>query len=106
MKFIKVRGVMLLRPFKIEGIVLYPFVFFASKTPNEKIDNHERIHVEQIKRDGVFKFYRQYLSEYFKARRKGLSHDLAYRAISYEKEAYQHQNDFQYRVALQNEFML
>ena len=99
MNFIKVKGVKVLRPLKIEAIVLYPFVFFAAKQPTEKIDNHERIHIEQIKRDGVLMFYARYFYEYFRFRRKGLSHDLAYHAISYEQEAYQHQQNIQYRVA-------
>jgi hypothetical protein len=99
MNFIKVKGVKVLRPFKIEAIVLYPFIFFAAKHPGEKIDNHERIHMEQIKRDGVFMFYSRYLYEYFRSRRRGLSHDLAYRAISYEQEAYKHQQNIEYRVA-------
>ncbi|MBA2403629.1 MAG: hypothetical protein H0V66_02575 [Bdellovibrionales bacterium] len=99
MNFIKVRGVKVLKPFKIEAIVLFPFVLFASSEPDEKIDNHERIHLDQIKRDGVLMFYSRYLLEYYRSRRRGLSHDLAYRAISYEKEAYQHQKDILYRVA-------
>lgn len=99
MNFIKVNGLKVLRSFKIEAIVLYPFVFFAAKQPNERINNHERIHMEQIKRDGVLTFYGRYLFEYFRFRRKGLSHDLAYRAISYEQEAYKHQQNIQYCVA-------
>lgn len=88
--------------FKIEGIVIYPFILFASKFPDEKIDNHERIHMEQIQRDGALMFYGRYFYEYFRSRRRGLSHDLAYRAISYEKEAYQHQQNLKYRVASRN----
>lgn len=99
MNFIKVRGVKLLRPFKIQAIVIFPFVFYAAKELQEEIDNHERIHMEQINRDGVLRFYSRYLFEYFTGRKKGLSHHQAYRAISYEKEAYQHQPNYQYRVA-------
>lgn len=99
MKMIKVRGVKPLKLLKIEGIVLYPFIFFAAKDPHAVLDNHERIHCDQIRRDGVIVFYTRYLWEYFMNRRKGMNRDQAYRAISYEKEAYQHHHESQYQVA-------
>lgn len=99
MKLIKLRGVKPLRWLKIEGIVLYPFVLFASKEPHEDLNNHERIHCDQIRRDGFFHFYSRYLWEYFCNRRKGMNKDEAYRAISYEREAYLHHHEPQYIIA-------
>lgn len=99
MKIIHLQGIRILNKFKIQGMVLYPFVLFASKDPDEHLRNHERIHVEQIKRDGVLRFYSQYLLEYFLLRLKKMNHDQAYRNISYEKEAYSHHNKIQYQVA-------
>lgn len=96
---IKIKGVKLLKLFRIEGIVLYPFILFASKFPHEHLDNHERIHCDQIRRDGIFRFYGSYLWQYFSNRRKGMNKDQAYRAISYEKEAYQHHHESEYKVA-------
>lgn len=96
---IKIKGVKPLRLIRIEGIVLYPFVLFASKIPHGFLENHERIHCDQIKRDGVFRFYGSYLFQYFNNRRKGMNKDQAYRAISYEKEAYQHHHESQYKIA-------
>jgi hypothetical protein len=49
---------------------------------------HEQIHVNQIKKDGIVKFYGRYLWEYFQGRKQGLTHYQAYRNISYEKEAF------------------
>lgn len=49
---------------------------------------HEQVHLKQIKREGVFRFYTRYLLEYFKGRKNGLTHYQAYRNISYEREAY------------------
>jgi len=98
MKTVKVRGVKFLRIFKIEGMVIYPFVLFAALNPPQEIDNHEHIHVQQIQRDGILRFYASYLLEYFSYRKKGLGHNLAYHSISYEKEAYENHNDLKYRV--------
>lgn len=94
----KITGVKFLKIWKIEGIVLYPFILFAEKQPDIVIGNHERIHWDQIRRDGVIKFYGRYLKEYFQGRWRGLSHDAAYRSISYEEEAYAHQADLHYQV--------
>lgn len=79
------------RLLKVHAIVLYPFIFFAEKNPGEILVNHEMIHVEQIKRLGVLKFYYLYLKEYFGMRFKGLDHQHAYHEISFEKEAYENQ---------------
>lgn len=94
----KIRNVKILRWWGIEGMVLYPFIIYASKFPAPDLENHERIHWDQIKRDGVSKFYYRYLKEYFLGRMKGLSHDEAYRKISYEVEAYTHQRNHHYAV--------
>lgn len=77
-----------LRLFKINAIVLYPFVLYQEKNPPAIIVAHEKVHLRQIKEIGVFKFYVQYLMEYAHGRRKGMSHYEAYRNISFEKEAY------------------
>lgn len=88
-----IRNVRILRWFGINGIVLWPFVLYAEKNPHILVRNHEAIHVAQIKRDGVLKFYVLYLGEYFKGRLQGLSHNEAYFNISYEREAYKNQHD-------------
>lgn len=89
---ILVKNSILARTLKVEGIVLYPFVFFASKKPDIILINHEMIHVQQIKQLGVFSFYYRYLKEYMHFRRAGLGHWKAYRSISFEVEAYEKQN--------------
>jgi hypothetical protein len=77
-----------LKPLRINAIVIYPFVLYCDSHPSESIITHEQVHLDQIKRLGVRKFYTSYLWQYFQGRRKGLSHDEAYRNISFEKEAY------------------
>jgi hypothetical protein len=76
---------------KVDGIVLYPFVFFSAANPNQILINHEMIHVEQIKECGVVKFYMSYLWQYISFRFKGSGHYQAYMSISFEKEAYKNQ---------------
>lgn len=46
---------------------------------------------------GWLRFYADYLWQYGKGRMRGLDHAAAYRAISYEAEAYAHQHVPGYR---------
>lgn len=77
-----------LRVLKINAIVLYPFVLYCDPEPSEEITKHEEVHLNQIRRLGMLKFYWQYLWEYWQGRRRGLTHYQAYRNISFEREAY------------------
>ena len=84
---------------KINAITLWKWVLYAMPEPSAVLINHERIHLMQIRRDGVLRFYAKYVSEYFILRKKGLQHDAAYRGISYEKEAYEHDHDLTYQCS-------
>jgi hypothetical protein len=53
----------------------------------ERTLRHELAHVRQIARLGVFRFYWRYLSEYLRYRWNRMSHQQAYDAISFEREA-------------------
>jgi len=44
----------------IDGIVIYPFIFYQGE-PSETLRKHEWVHIEQIKRLGVIRFYITYL---------------------------------------------
>lgn len=48
---------------------------------------HELVHVRQFAELGAWRFRIRYLVEYLRGRLRGLSHDAAYRAISFECEA-------------------
>jgi hypothetical protein len=93
-----IKGVFFLNLFGIRGIVLYPFILFAPKNPDVELLQHELIHWGQIKSVGFFSFYGIYLKEYFAGRARGLSHNEAYREISFEQEAYAHQGKTHYIV--------
>lgn len=77
-----------LKIFHINAIVLYPFVLYCAKEPEEEIRRHEKVQLDQIKRDGFWRFYSRYLLQYWQGRKQGLTHYEAYRNISYEKEAF------------------
>jgi hypothetical protein len=96
---VKVRGFFPLSWFGIRGIVLYPFIIYAPKHPDTILEQHECIHWQQVKAYGVFNFYLIYLREYMRGRKRGLNHDQAYREISFEKEAYQEEQNFHYLVS-------
>jgi hypothetical protein len=49
---------------------------------------HELTHVTQYAKLGRARFQNSYLSQYFRLRDAGLGHDAAYRAISFEKQAF------------------
>lgn len=98
-KPVLVKDSKLARVLDVNAIVLYPFIFFADRSPDPFIVNHEFIHVQQIKRHGVGKFYFLYLYEYLRHRLKKKRHYEAYMAISFEKEAYENQHNLAYNGA-------
>jgi hypothetical protein len=48
---------------------------------------HELVHVRQWRQLGTRRFAAQYLRDYLRGRRRGLSHRDAYLAVSFEQEA-------------------
>lgn len=74
------------------SITLYPFILFNG-IPSEIMRNHEYIHVEQIRKHGVFKFYYMYVCYYLSGRISGMDHLTAYYSIPFEIEAYGRQNE-------------
>lgn len=96
MKIRLIRNSLLAKLLKVDGIVLYPCMFFSEERPSVKTINHELIHIQQVRRDGFIRFYFNYLKEYYQFRFKGFAHREAYLAISYEVEAYSNQNDLTY----------
>ncbi len=80
------------------GITIFPFVFLKNKTiANNKVTiNHEKIHLKQQLELLIFPFYILYLIEYGIRFFQYKNPYLAYRNISFEREAYDNQNDFHY----------
>jgi hypothetical protein len=86
---------LLLRPFlhTYIGITLGRTIYLAPKLLDREaaaVDatlRHELAHVQQILRLGIFRFYWRYIREYITLRMAKMSHQQAYDAISFEKEA-------------------
>jgi len=72
------------------AMAFWPVIFFKSKSlvSDRKVLNHEKIHLKQQIECLVLPFYLIYFGEYLFYRLKLKNHDQAYRAISFEKEAY------------------
>ncbi len=73
---------------RVLGLAFYPFVFVKNKKPGEKLLHHERIHLRQQLEMGFLLFYLWYFIEYFVRYLQYGTHYLAYRNISFEREAF------------------
>ena len=86
-------------PFKGFSAMNFFGILFARKDAkiSEKTINHERIHTEQYKELGFIGFLPIYLVEWFvKLFVYGFRSKEAYKNISFEREAYENQGDFEY----------
>jgi hypothetical protein len=70
------------------AITLGRRIFIAEGYASESLIRHELVHVRQAGELGVLRFLWRYVAEYVRNRRRGMSHDDAYRAISFEAEAF------------------
>ena len=82
------------RPFlprNLLAITLGRRIWIARELPPAQMNvllRHEMVHVAQMERLGVVVFLARYLGEYARNRLRGMGHDAAYRAISFEAEAF------------------
>ncbi|MFN8354657.1 MAG: hypothetical protein U0Y10_09435 [Spirosomataceae bacterium] len=81
---------------RANGMALFPFVLIRKKNPSEVLLNHERIHLYQQVELLIIPFYIWYVLEYGWHRLKGKRHYEAYRSISFEEEAFAHDQDADY----------
>jgi hypothetical protein len=88
----------LLKNTKISGITLFPFILLKRKEDlqNEILLNHEKIHLRQQAELLVIFFYVWYVLEYYYFYFKLKDHFLAYKSISFEREAYAMEDDLNY----------
>lgn len=79
------------------GITLFPFVLISPRVSLRKsLVVHERIHLKQQVELLILPFYLLYLGEYLYGLTKGKGHYQAYRSISFEQEAFQHEHNSHY----------
>ena len=80
------------------GITLFPFIFLKRKDlkHNAELVNHEKIHLQQQKELFVVFFYFFYGIEWFLKFLKYRNGFLAYKNISFEREAYLNETNLYY----------
>lgn len=80
------------------GIAVFPFVFLKRKSfrTNKVLLNHENIHLRQQIEMLIIPFYFIYVLEFIVRLLIYKNWKLAYRNISFEREAYKNEFDFQY----------
>ncbi|KLT64670.1 hypothetical protein [Pedobacter sp. BMA] len=80
------------------GMAIFPFILLKSKRykADKEIINHERIHLRQQLELLILPFYLLYLINYLINLIRFKDHDLAYRNIIFEKEAYQNDSNLNY----------
>jgi Domain of unknown function (DUF4157) len=96
---VRVRYPWWLRPFvrrDIMAITLGRRIYIAAPQEGAAFDRilrHELVHVRQAGECGTARFLWCYVAEYLRNRRSGLDHAAAYRAISFEVEAFAAERD-------------
>jgi len=87
-----------LLPKGYNGLAIYPFMVLKNKALklNKVVLNHERIHLRQQIELLIIPFYLWYITEFVILIIKYKNWNLAYRNISFEKEAYRNESDFNY----------
>jgi hypothetical protein len=85
-----------LRPFlhrRVIAITLGRRIYIAEGQLTDALLRHELVHVRQAGELGFLRFLWRYLVEYVRNRRRGMTHDDAYRAIPFEIEAFAAEKD-------------
>ncbi|WP_179349637.1 hypothetical protein [Winogradskyella pacifica] len=80
------------------GITIFPFMFLKTEDlkRNAVLINHEKIHLKQQLELLILPFYVLYTIEFLCRLIQNKKWDLAYRNISFEREAYRHEKDLDY----------
>lgn len=88
----------LLPPKGFAAINLFGILFVRKDSKiTDRLLNHEAIHTAQMKELGYIPFYILYLIEWFiKLIINKLDNNKAYKSISFEREAYNNQNNLEY----------
>ena len=87
-----------LTPKGFRGLTFFPFVFMADKEDklNEIFINHEKIHLRQQLELLIVPFFIWYLMEFFVRWFQFKDKYVAYKNISFEREAYENEKDLDY----------
>ncbi|MEO8933250.1 MAG: hypothetical protein ABI295_03000 [Xanthomarina sp.] len=85
-------------PKQFLGLSIWPFIFLRNKALKQDVVliNHERIHMKQQKELLILPFFILYIVEFLIRFIQYKTWHLAYRNISFEREAYKNENDLDY----------
>jgi len=85
-------------PKGFRGLTIFPFVFikYGFDSKNKVLLNHEKIHLRQQLELLVLPFFLWYFVEYAVRLLQYKNANLAYRNISFEREAYANENHLHY----------
>ena len=85
-------------PKGFRGLTVFPFVFvkYAFDSENKVLVNHEKIHIRQQLELLVLPFFLWYFVEYAVRLLQYKNANLAYRNISFEREAYANEINLDY----------
>ncbi len=85
-------------PKGFRGFTFFPFVFlkYRKDTDNEVLLNHEKIHIKQQLEMLVVPFFIWYFLEFLYRLIQYRDSQVAYRNISFEREAYENEKDLNY----------
>ncbi len=89
-----VKMINIFRP-EVRGVTLFPFIFLKDEGDN-RIINHETIHIAQYRELFIIGFLFLYLWDFAHGLLKYRSYDDAYRSIRFEREAYSFDGDPHY----------
>ena len=80
------------------GITIFPFMFlkYSALKGNTVLINHEKIHLKQQLELLIIPFFIIYTVEFLIRLFQYKKWELAYRNISFEREAYNNEKDFNY----------
>ena len=90
--------ILIIKRLPAAGMAIFPFILLKSaKLKNDpEVINHEKIHIRQQLELLILPFYLLYLGHFFINLIKYKNKDLAYRNISFEREAYTKETDLHY----------
>ena len=90
--------ILIVKKLPAAGMAIFPFILLKSARlkNDQEIINHEKIHLRQQLELLVFPFYILYLLNYLVNLVRYKKHDLAYRNIVFEREAYSYESDLNY----------
>ncbi len=77
-------------------MTIWPFVLLRKPNPSARLLNHERIHLRQQLELGILPFYLWYLIEYVYWYIRLGDQYRAYRAICFEREAFDNDDNLRY----------